>query len=339
MLLAASAAAGFVACGGGNASAPPPDGGSDATSPPDATGDHSAPPDAPEEPTPDASGDSAPGVDAADGGADVDADGGDASEAGPECDPDAGLACDGGLTCCSGQCVDPTKDPNNCGSCGTACTTAQFCTGAACTDMIVGNVCANGHATVVLDGLAADEDAGSTIGAALAASCTPAVVVAALGQDAGGVLDPATNRPITGVGDTFVAGGGAFGQLGVAYMNGKSLTPVYVTVDGNAMTASFVRRSGNTALVTAPMSNLTAAHDYFVVQLAAEPTSGTLCFIAYGFFTPGTSAAAFWASTQMVPHRASYTNRWYVYEWTDDADGGVPGPSADDTFKLVASGM
>jgi len=348
VLLAASAAGAFVACGGGNGPAPPTDGGSDSTTP-DATGDQTAP-DAPEEPSPDAAGDSAAadaadagtdgaadsGSDAADTGADA---GGDASEAGPECAPDAGLACDGGLTCCSGQCVDPTRDPNNCGSCGTVCTTAQFCTGAACTDMVVDEVCANAHATVVLDGLAADEDAGSTIGAALAASCTPAVVVAALGQDAGGVLDPATNRPITGVGDTFVAGGGAFGQLGVAYMNNQSLTPVYVTVDGNAMTASFVQRSSKTALVTAPMSNLTAAHDYFVVQLAVEPTSGTLCFIAYGFFAPGTSAAAFWASTQMVPNRATYKDRWYVYEWTDNADGGAPGPSADDTFNLVASGM
>lgn len=354
MLLAAGACAAFVACGD-DAMAPSTDGGSDATSPADATGDQAAPPDAPEEPSPDAAGDSAPPVDAGDAGPDAAADsgadaaadaadsggdgGGDASEAGPQCDPDAGASCDGGLTCCSGQCVDPTKDPNNCGSCGTACTTAQFCTGAGCTDMGVENVCANAHATVVLDGIATDEDAGSTIGAALAASCTPAVVVAALGQDAGGVLDPATNRPITGVGNTFVAGGGAFGQLGVAYMNNQSLTPVYVTVDSNAMTASFVQRSTSAALVTAPMSMLTASHDYFVVQLAVEPTSGTLCFIAYGFFAPGTSAAAFWASTQMVPNRASFTNRWYVYEWTDNADGGVPGPSADDTFTPVASGM
>jgi hypothetical protein len=36
---------------------------------------------------------------------------------------DAGGGCDGGLLLCGSTCVDPTKDPNNCGGCGNWCST------------------------------------------------------------------------------------------------------------------------------------------------------------------------------------------------------------------------
>jgi Stigma-specific protein, Stig1 len=111
-------------------------------------------------------GDPPPGsvVQSADGGLGKDVDLGDASQvvvnAPPKCEAN-GTCSDMTLTCCNGSCVDITKDPNNCGQCGTACTADQFCTGKACDDAVISNVCANPNGTVAMDPYAEDNQAGS----------------------------------------------------------------------------------------------------------------------------------------------------------------------------------
>ncbi len=44
--------------------------------------------------------------------------------------PDA-LTC-APLTACAGSCIDTTSDPDNCGGCGTTCTSGKVCTASAC---------------------------------------------------------------------------------------------------------------------------------------------------------------------------------------------------------------
>lgn len=53
-----------------------------------------------------------------------------ATEAQPESSPPA---CPGGMTACKGKCVDLDTDPQNCGSCGVACSPAADCVNATCT--------------------------------------------------------------------------------------------------------------------------------------------------------------------------------------------------------------
>ena len=51
------------------------------------------------------------------------------------CNLDAGQLCGPGKTCCSGLCIDTTKDLFNCGGCGIACSTANAtpaCAGSVC---------------------------------------------------------------------------------------------------------------------------------------------------------------------------------------------------------------
>ncbi len=261
----------------------------------------------------------------------------DAGGVDPRTPCDEAKPCVGAQTCCAGFCADTRHDPKNCGACGTACSGSQFCTGTACDDAVFSNVCANGATTVVNDPYSNDIQAGAAIGTALAACSDAGGAVAIVPQTQPGVLLPmgdAGDRPNTGVGDTLVAGGSWWGQLSVAYMDNMGLTPVYLTNDGT--TSQFVERSTGLPLVTTLDTALTSQHDYFFLELAVEPVSGTLCLFGEGILGPGTSAAGYYGAEVMIPAHTTLAAAYYVYEWTDTNQDGTPG--AGDTFTLVAQG-
>lgn len=266
------------------------------------------------------------------GGAEA-GDGGDGGDGAIPCD--AASACTGSLSCCSGLCTDLGHDPRNCGACGNACNATQFCTGTQCDNAVFSNVGANAAITVVEDPYPIDIEAGVAIGNALGTLTDGGVVV--VPQTQPGVLIPEGDagwRPNTGVGTTLVAGGSWFGQLSVAYMDNSGLTPVYLTNDGT--TSHIYQRSTGLAVVTVADSALTNSHDYFILELAVEPQSGTLCLFGQGILAAGTVAAGYWGSQMVVPNNATYTSPWYVYEWTDTNGDGTP--DQGDTFDLVAQG-
>jgi len=273
--------------------------------------------------TTDAQSDAQP--DAADAAADV------APDA-PACGPNDPCA-DDASTCCNSFCTNLKKDPKNCGACGTACGAQQFCNGQACFDAIVANLCHNPSAAVVLDGLPPDDEAGVAVGSAVDGGCVPTVVVRQIAQGSAGSIDDA-GRPLLGPGDTYIAGGGGFGQNAVSYLSSTFEAPVYVT--GTNTTISFMKSADKSLIVEAQNANLTAHHDYFVAYTAVEPVSGTLVFNVYGFYAPGTAAGAYWFQTQVAPSFGTFTKAFYVYEWTDTDNDGAP--SAGDTFTLVSSG-
>jgi hypothetical protein len=217
-------------------------------------------------------------------------------------------------------------------TCGSAqCAPTQFCAAASCQEDSLANLCANNVVTVVSDVYQPDNMAGSAIGAALGTSCNPTVTVNQTSQTQSGVLD-SDGRPLTG--NTLVVGGGSYGQQAVAYMDGAGLTPLFVKTDG--VTAQFVDRVRSTAVVETQVSALTAHHDYFLLELSTEPQSDTLCFFAVGMYAPGTTAAAYFASSQAVPQLSTMSHTWYVYEWTDANNDSIP--NAGDTFNQIAGG-
>jgi hypothetical protein len=256
------------------------------------------------------------------------------------CAPDGGCAqgCQGGGACATGEtccndtfCTNLSRDPANCGACGTACSTNQFCTGTDCESALVMNVCRNASGDVVDDGLATDEDAGGIVSSALGSACS-GLALTTISQGAAGSMDPTSGRPEVGPGTTYVAVGGSFGQKAIAYMNGARNAPIYTTDDGQNV--SFFHTSDGSKIVTAPIASLTAHHDYFLVYAAAEPVSGTLVFAVYGLYAPGTAAGAYWLSSQATSV-SSLSKQYYVYEWTDTNGDGAP--NAADTFTLLDS--
>ena len=258
---------------------------------------------------------------------------------------DATHKCSGTLHCCESFCTDTARDPRNCGACGVACTASQFCTGTKCDNAIFTNLCANPKATIDLDQYPSDNAAGVALGAALTTSCSPAVAVGQASQ-LSAILGDA-GQPSTGVGDTLVVGGGGFGQIAVQYLDSSGLSPIFLKTDG-VMAQYVVRATGAPAFAAVMVSDLTAHHDYFFVELAVEPQSGTLCFVGAGIEAPGTAAAGYYASAQLLPNRAADMHSWEAVEWTDApgtggpaADGGADLgdgiPNAGDTFRVVAS--
>lgn len=248
---------------------------------------------------------------------------------------DGGAACPGMLPCCNGFCADTTKDPKNCGTCGNACTSTQFCTGMTCNEAILKNICANPKATWITDDYPPDNAASNDMGTGLAVGCAPPVTVLTTYEDGGTAQDPDSGRPLTGAGNTLVAGGGWFGHASVAYMDGQGLTPLILNTDG---TNAWIRNRKTSAnIVFTNNTIVTAQHDYFLLELSVEPASGTLCFFGYGMLSGGTTAAGYFFRNNVVANRATFTDAWYVYEWMTANDAGLPG--AGDTFTLVAHGL
>lgn len=244
----------------------------------------------------------------------------------PGCKSDSD--CASGETCCNGAyCSDLTKDPQNCGACGTACGGQQFCSGSACVDAKVKNVCQNAAGTVVLDNIDVDDTAGSALATTLQSACS-SMKLATVTQGAQGTMDSQSGRPTTGPGNAYVAAGGSFGQKAIAYMNGARNAPVF-TVD-DSQNIAFMRTSDGSTIISAPINSLTAHHDYFLVYAAQEPVSGTLVFAAYGLYPAGTAAAAYWLTTQQI---GNLDKQYYVFQWDDTNNDGKA--DSGDAFKQL----
>jgi hypothetical protein len=193
------------------------------------------------------------------------------------------------------------------------------------------NLCAEGSAVVLLDGRQPDDDAGLKLGLALETGC-PGMLWTAVdaGVDAG--IDPASGKPVTSAGTVLVAAGGPFVQELVAYLE-VNASPVYFASDSNY--DYFNRRdAGN--IVTALTTAITSAHDYFVVELVMDPSTGTLSLVSYGFNYPGTAASEWYFANRVLPGSGTSTAGWYVVEWTDTDGNGVP--DSADTFTVIAFG-
>ncbi len=243
--------------------------------------------------------------------------------------------CTGGRKCCGGACIDLTRDIHHCGTCALNCNANQFCTGTACKSVALTNVCDNSAATVLLDGLSADNDAGYVLASALTSGCSPAPTVTVIPQQASQDIDAGSGRPLLGGGKLLVAAGGSFGQNLVDYVERSGISPIFDSSTNNSYSFS-TRDGGGVALFYAPSSSLSASHDYFVVQLVREPVNGTLSLVSYGFDGPGTQASAWFFAHKVMVNRAAYPGSWYVVEWTN-ADGD-PAPSAGDTYTVIGSG-
>lgn len=295
------------------------DGGFDAgTNEPDAEPSPASPAVEPEaEPEPD---DAGPG----DGGVDDDA--------GP---PECGSGCGGGLACCDGVCIDLSASPAHCGACGNACSLDEFCGGEplGCHPALFQNLCLVNRPYRIDDTEAADVASGAIIAEAVESACPQMEQMVERAQDDPSVVDISNGRPITGVNSLAILAGGSFFHQSVRYLEAAADLPVISETTAN--TERLHRRNGGT-IVDIPKAAVTPGHDFFVIQVADEAISGTLVLTAYGMFTPGTRAAAYWLANEILPNLDTITDQYFIYEWTDGNGDEIP--NAGDAFDLVYSG-
>jgi hypothetical protein len=194
------------------------------------------------------------------------------------------------------------------------------------------NVCTIRSVTVLLDGLPGDLAPAQALGAALASSCAPSPPVVEVNQADATVINPSTGQPLGG-GDVLALAGGPFGQLVAGFLEGTRSAPVYSTTGA---TDELRRSSDDSLIVSFPLSSVTASHDYLLLEVARDHTTGVLAVVAYGFTQYGTAAAVWYFANVVLPDLGSHTQAWYALEWTDDGDLV---PSAGDTFTLLDSGI
>jgi hypothetical protein len=237
--------------------------------------------------------------------------------------------------CCSLYCVDVQRDIQNCGFCGNACASNAFCNGTQCLPVAFQNICSDPSATVLVDATTVDGDAGVQIASILldgGCATAPAVRFVTDAVDAG-VLD-SSGKPLVGGSELLIAAGGPFVQPVVYYLE-QGASPVFHT--GTATDHVLILRADGGVLVDAGVSTLGASHDFFVLELVREPTNGSLTLVAYGFAGPGTPAGVWYLGNVVLPDASTYPQTWFVVEWTDTNNDGIP--NAGDTFGLIASGM
>ncbi len=208
-----------------------------------------------------------------------------------------------------------------------------------CKAAVFGNVCDNPTATLFFDTAAPDNGAVTAIGAALATACHMTIE----SPDAGPINADA-GEPTAGIGNLCVTAGGRNVQPTIGYLDDRSLTDVYLrgaNDDAGVFYLYFTERNPAGApidVAAAPYSDTPTNTDYFLVQLAVDPASGSLCLDVIGMSGQGTAAGGYYVANDFFANNAyvSSTKSWYVYYWVAGSDAGVP--SSSDMFTLVASG-
>jgi hypothetical protein len=259
--------------------------------------------------------------------------------------------CATGHTCCSRHCIDENTDSEHCGACGAACAKGQFCgpgacsdSGAAgaggasgscvsCHDTVLANVCSVPQIAVVLDGADVNETTGRALAAALAAYCEPAPIVREVLQTVPDALNPASGRPVSGAHELLVAAGGSFYARLLVYLDSQRVSPIYSYYDGKT-TIEFRNASNDETVVSRQNDETNDDHDFFVIQIARDATTGSLVLNAQGFWVSGTIAASYFFEHGMLPTLETFDKAWYVYEWKDK--DGDKAPDLNEITQVAA---
>lgn len=193
-------------------------------------------------------------------------------------------------------------------------------------------LCESSDITVIRDGQTPDDTLGSALAMRVAEACATNQPIQTVSQNAAGVLDSTTDRPLLPASTLGVMGGGPFFQRAIAYL-AMSDAPLYYDV--NAGHVMVLDRSG-AVVFDILQSALTSSHDVGVLMVVNEPISGARFLSASGWAQQGGMAASNFFSAQIATMLRTTESGWYVFEWQDqDADMNPSGP---DTLTIIASG-
>ena len=267
-----------------------------------------------------------------------------------------GRSCTTNQACCAGACKSTTT-LTDCGACGVSCGVDQFCDTASCKDKTFPNFCANRNVVAIRDGVTLDNAATVVLASTITQVCSANTQITFADDSDPAFVDQDAGTLLLGGGYTVVTAGGPFPNLPVKWLERtKKVTKVYFSsngLSGDAGVFYFKERmpadSGvaDPVRVTRPQPACTsqadgggggAHNDVFLIELAIDPSSGTLALVGYGLCSPGsgTQAAAWFWANRMLPSLPTYSKSWYLYEWVDT--NGDSAPDVNDTFTQLSSG-
>jgi hypothetical protein len=249
------------------------------------------------------------------------------SDAGTGGQSDAGLVlqADGGWTRADGGTVD-AGPPVDAG-----CPEMELIDGG-CIALAFTRVCDVSSVTVLQSGVLADDAAAVRMGQSLSVCLPPPTVTTVDTRNGGGGLLATNGQPLPGRSETFLAAGGSFGQPFVNWFEASGRSPVY---DSSTATLASLSNAGS-VIFSEPVANLGASLDYFALEFVRSAPTGPLSVIGYGFYAPGTAAAAWYFEHRVMAQRATFTASWYVVRWNDVDGDHLPGEA--DQFTLLRSG-
>jgi hypothetical protein len=193
------------------------------------------------------------------------------------------------------------------------------------------STCALRSHVLISDGLPIDDAAAHALSESISTACGIPHDRSTVMQDAAGVLDPVTGRPLIAPTSLTVIGGGDVPQRAMRYLLLRD-TPLAWTTPAPMMSSIVVREDGR-VVASGPIS---ATHDYLMLFVVTEPIGGSHVVSAQGALANGTTAAGIWFSTRLAPTLASSSNTWAVVEWTDT--DAVMGASTGDTYVVLGEG-
>ncbi len=156
-----------------------------------------------------------------------------------------------------------------------------------CQSAVFANICDNPTGTLYFDPYDPDNAAAVSLGASLASACRMTIA----SPDAG-PADPDSGEPLTGIGNLCILAGGAYGHPVTGYLDNNSITDVILrgaNDDAGVYDLLFTQEQGPGAprdLVVAPFTEPPNI-DYFLVELAVDPGSGSLCLDVLRHEWPG----------------------------------------------------
>ena len=251
------------------------------------------------------------------------------------CDAQASCNTDAStVLCCSGYCVDTAKDPANCGQCGNGCTANQFCTGVACDDAIIANVCAQSERHGRLRSVRHRTTKRAPRWAPRSRPSASRHQRRAAPAGRGGRPRPRV-RPPDHRGGQYVHHGRRALRTGRQRLHGAAgeATPIYL--QNNGTNARILTRAG-TEIVnerTRPSPRITTTS---TCSSPWNPRAERCASPAWGSWGPGSQAAGYYAAAELIPNRANYTASWYVYEWTTTNSDSIA--NVGDTYTLCEAG-